>query len=340
MKPRKLEAADAIRWDEFVRAHPDGTFFHLSGWGSVVQRAFGHTSHDLLVEQDGRIVAVLPLMRMRSRLFGDSLVSVPFGVYGGIVAENDEARRALRDAAESLARRLGVGVLELRNRARLNEDWPCKTLYVTFRRELDADPEVNLQRVPRKQRAMIRKGIKAGLTSEIDADIERFYPLYAESLRNLGTPVFSRRLFRSLREVFGEHCEVLTVLHEGRAVASVMSFYFRDEVLPFYGGGSSAARDLAANDFMYWELMRRAAERGVRIFDYGRSKCDTGSYSFKKHWGFEPAPLFYECLLVRAQELPAVHALNPRYATLIGMWKRLPLPLANLIGPLISKNLG
>ena len=139
-----------------------------------------------------------------------------------------------------------------------------------------ADGWRNFQAIPRKQRAMVRKGIGAGLVGELDKDNRRFFPIYSESVRNLGTPVFSRRLFDTLREVFGERCEVLTVTREHQAVASVMSFYVRDEVLPYYGGGGSLARSSSANDFMYWELMRRACERGIRVFDFGRSKRDTG----------------------------------------------------------------
>jgi FemAB-related protein (PEP-CTERM system-associated) len=213
-------------------------------------------------------------------------------------------------------------------------------LYVTFRKELDPDPDTNLKQIPRRQRAMVRKGIKAGLVGQLDDTTDRFYPLYAESVRNLGTPVFSRRLFDALREQFGRQCEILTIEHEGRPISSVMSFYFRDEVLPYYGGGSFEARGVAANDFMYWDLMRRACERGVKVFDYGRSKRDTGSFRFKKHWGFEPEPLHYECLLVKAREIPEVNPLNPKYAFFIRTWKKLPVGVANALGPWLSKNLG
>ncbi len=149
---------------------------------------------------------------------------------------------------------------------------------------------------------MVRKGIQRQLRSEIDADVERFFELYADNLHRHGTPPHSRAYFRALRRVFGDDCEVLTVLGpDGQAVSGVMSFYFRDEVLPYYAGDIPAARELAANDFKYWELMRRACERGIRMFDYGRSKRDTGSFDFKKNWGFEPEPLHYEYRLYNAR---------------------------------------
>jgi FemAB-related protein (PEP-CTERM system-associated) len=194
--------------------------------------------------------------------------------------------------------------------------------------------------IPRKQRAMVRKGIQAGLTSELDDGIDRFYRAYSESVRNLGTPVFGKRYFQILKEVFGADCEVLTITSGGGLVASVLSFYFRDEVLPYYGGGTDEARAVKGNDFMYWELMRRAAERGVKVFDYGRSKVGTGSYGFKKNWGFEPEPLHYEYHLVRADRVPDVNPLNPKYRLFIAAWKRLPLAVSRLIGPMIARSLG
>jgi FemAB-related protein (PEP-CTERM system-associated) len=213
-------------------------------------------------------------------------------------------------------------------------------LYVTFRKAIDPDVEKNMNAIPRKQRAMVRKGIKAGLSSETDDGVDRFFSAYAQSVHRLGTPVFSQKYFRTLRDIFGPDCEVLTITQGGRLIASVMSFYFRDEVLPYYGGGTEEARDVAGNDFMYWELMRRSCERGVRTFDYGRSKHGTGSFDFKKNWGFEPQPLGYEYRLVRGKRLPEVNPLNPKYSLAIRIWQRMPLFLANRIGPLISRSLG
>jgi len=293
-----------------------------------------------MAESNGEVRGIVPLGRLRSRWFGDTLVSTPFCVYGGIVAADQKSWKALTRAACDLAKRLRVDRLELRNQRRQQPEWPCNELYVRFRKALEPTAEENLKAIPRKQRAMVRKGIKAGLEAEVESGIERFYTLYSESVRNLGTPVFSRRYFRVLREVFGDASEVLTVSHNGSPLASVMSFYYRDEVLPYYGGGVAAARALAANDFMYWELMRRSCERGVRFFDFGRSKREVGSYRFKKHWGFEPEPLFYESKLVAGDRIAEVNPLNPRYQRAIRAWRRLPLRVTQWIGPWISRHLG
>ena len=335
-----LEPADFSRWDEFVAGCSEATFFHRAGWKAVIERAFGHATYFLYAQTGGQIEGVLPLAEVKSRLFGHTLVALPFCVYGGIAARSERARQALDDAARALAEKLRVDHLEYRGRAPQHPDWVHKDLYVTFRKEIDPAAERNLLAIPRKQRAMVRKGIKAGLQTGIDDGVERFFTAYSASVHRLGTPVFARRYFQILKEVFGGDCEVLTVTHEGRLVASVLSFYFRDEVLPYYGGGVASAREVAGNDFMYWDLMRRACERGIRVFDFGRSKRGTGSFDFKKNWGFEAQPLHYEYLLVKGKRVAEHNPLNPKYRMFIRMWQRLPLPLANLIGPHIVKSLG
>lgn len=337
---KALVEADHPRWEAFVAGCPEATFFHRAGWREVLERAFGHATHYLYAEAGGEIRGVLPLARIRSLLFGDALISTPFCVYGGVAALDREARHALEAAAVGLAGELGVGHLEFRNLEPRRPDWHPKPLYATFRKPIDPDPERNLLAIPRKQRAEVRKGIKAGLAGVVDGGVERCYDLYAESLRNLGTPVFARRYLEILREVFGEACQPLVILHRGRPVCGVVSFYFRDQVLPYYGGGGEAARGLGANHFMYWELMRRAALQGVGLFDFGRAKVGSGSYEFKRHYGFEPEPLHYECRLVRAPELPLVNPLNPKYRLFIAAWKRLPLPVSRFLGPWLARDLG
>jgi len=339
VRVRELRPADFSRWDEFVSGCPEATFFHRAGWKTVIERAFGHCTTFLYVEAGGQIEGVLPLAEVNSVLFGHALISLPFCVYGGIAAGSERARRLLDEAAVALAEKWRVDYLEYRSLTPHHPEWARTDLYVTFRKAIDPDVERNLNEIPRKQRAMVRKGIKARLKGEIDEGVERFFAAYADSVHRLGTPVLSKRYFQTLREVFGPDCEVLTVTRDGGLVASVMSFYFRDEVLPYYGGGTEQAREVAGNDFMYWELMRRACERGMRVFDFGRSKQGTGSFDFKKNWGFVPQALHYEYRLVRGKRVPELNPLNPKYRLLIRLWKRMPLALANRIGPLIAKSL-
>jgi len=336
-----LASVGSTAWNAFVEAHSAGTFFHLAEWQQLIAEVHGHRTHFIAASRSGIIEGVLPLAEVRSRLFGHALTSLPFCVYGGTLATSEEAREALEAHAVALAQARGVAHLELRFREGGRADWPGKDLYVTFRKSIEADPDLNMKAIPRKQRAMVRKGIDAGLRAEVDQDIERFFPIYATSVRNHGTPVFPRRHFARLLELFGDRASVDTVVTPaGEAIASVLSFHFRDEVLPYYGGGLPSARELKAFDFMYWSVMCRAAERGARCFDYGRSKLGSGSFSFKKNWGFEPEPLPYRYHLVRATQVPDVNPLNPKYRLFIAAWQRLPVPVANLIGPWIARSLG
>jgi FemAB-related protein (PEP-CTERM system-associated) len=340
LEVRELGDADAARWDAFVAQCPEATFFHRAGWRRVIEASFGKRCPFLFAERDGEIRGVLPLVHVKTRFFGNSLISTGFTVGGGTAAIDDEARKALDARAVALADELDVDYLEYRSGTATHDGWASKPdLYVLFQKPIDPDPEKNMLAIPRKQRAMVRKGIKAGLVSEIDEDTDRLFPVYAESVRNLGTPVFTAGYLRNLKREFGPDCDIVTILDGGRPVASVLNFYFRDTVLPYYGGGTEQAREVAGNDFMYWEVMRRAAERGFRLFDYGRSKRGTGAFAFKKNWGFEPRPLVYEFWLRRGGELPDINPLNPKYRLFIAGWQRLPLAIANRLGPWIARDL-
>jgi FemAB-related protein (PEP-CTERM system-associated) len=338
---RPLDEGCFAAWDKFVQTHPEGTFFHRAAWSTVIERAFGHQTHYVRAEQDGVITGVLPLARVKTFLFGDTLISVPFCVYGGPLAVDRETAAALLAHATSLLRTTGASAIEFRHRAGAAIDWAARPdLYVTFRKPIEADHDKNMKSIPRKQRAMVRKGIQNGLTSIVDRDTRRLHGIYAQSVRDLGTPVFSRRYFAMLADVFRDDCDVLTVMDGDTAIAAVMNFWFRDEVLPYYGGGTLAARRRAGNDFMYWEVMRRAADRGSRLFDFGRSKIGTGALDFKTNWGFAPEKLCYRYKLAPGAAIPDHNPLNPKYRLLIEAWKRLPLPLANAIGPAIVRGLG
>lgn len=336
---RLYRDSDKCSWNKFVREHPDGTAYHLAEWREVLHRAFDHRTHYLLVERRGAIRGILPLAETKSLLFGHALVSTPFCMYGGILAIDDDAHAVLERAACDLARRLQVDYIEMRDRKRRHPQWPYKDLYVTFRKEISDDAEKNMLAIPRKQRAMVRKGIKMGLRAEVDEHVDRHYNMYSESLRNLGTPVFSKRFVEALKESFGDACDIVTIFNGDRPVASVLNLYFRDEVLAYCGGGTQEARAVAGNDFMYWEVMERARQRGCRIFDYGRSKRGSGAFDFKTYWGFEPEPLYYEYYLVNRKDVPNLSPANPKYRGVIDLWRRLPLRLTQLLGPVLAKHL-
>jgi FemAB-related protein (PEP-CTERM system-associated) len=332
-------------WQAFVAGHPDATFFHLLPWRDIAEQVFGHRPRHLVERQDGAVAAVLPLVEVRSRLFGYALISTAFCVGGGPLANNAAALRGVLDQAERLGRELQVDYIELRDArvapdAALAAGWAARDdLYANFEAPIPPSEEANLMQIPKRQRAVLRKALERDLTTTVDAGVEVFFPLYARTMRDHGTPALPRRYFEALKQAFGEDCEVLTVRQDGRPVSSVLSYYFRGRVLPYYTGSRPEARNLGSNDLMYWTLMRRAAERGCAVFDFGRSKRGTGPFSFKCNWGFEPRPIAHHYRLIRSGALPNVNPTNPKYWAMIEAWRRLPLPVANAVSPFLSRSL-
>ncbi|MEX0760143.1 MAG: FemAB family XrtA/PEP-CTERM system-associated protein [Tistlia sp.] len=341
LRVRAAEAADRPRWDDFVEGCEEATFFHRFGWSEVVRKAHGHRTWYLLAEREEAIEGVLPLVLVSSPIFGKALISTGFTVGGGIAAASDPARRLLAERAAEIGRERGVDYVELRSETAVLDDWLVKDgTYAVFRRPLAEDDEENLKAIPRKKRADVRKAIKSDLSVEIDAPVAEVYALYAESLRNHGTPVFSQRFVEAILEEFPDATELSLIRKDGEGLASLLSFFFRDQVLPYFAGATPAARGHHAFDYLYWTLMQRAAARGVRIFDFGRSKTGTGSYDYKRFWGFEPQPLSYQYHLVRARALPDVNPLNPKYRMMVRTWQHLPLWLSRRVGPLVARQLG
>ena len=333
----EADRADAGLWDAFVQSHPDGSFFHLFGWKRVLEEGAGFDTPFLIARRGAQVTGVLPLAHTRSWLFGNALVSLPFCVRGGALAHDEASAAALIRHACQLAETHRVDHLELRHANRQAPGLVCKAeTYVNFSRAILPSEEDNLKAIPRKQRAVVRKGIADGLVSHEGHDFDTFFRIYATSVRNLGTPVFPKRYFRALLDTFGDRIRITTVSHGQKPLASVLSFLHRGTVMPYYGGGLPAARIHKAYDFMYWEVMRTACAAGYTTFDYGRSKVGSGAYAFKKNWGFEPAPLRYEYHLVKRAALPDLNPANPRFALAVAVWKKLPLPLANLLGGRIS----
>jgi FemAB-related protein (PEP-CTERM system-associated) len=341
LKIRAIEDGDAAGWDAFVFSHPGGTFFHRAGWRKIFQDVFHLDPRYLIAERGQEIVGILPIVLQRSLLFGTALLSSPFCVEGGPLSLDDEADAGLTSAALDLQRKAKAPYLEFRSRKATREGWTArKDLYAGFCRALSPDDAENLKAIPRKQRAVVRKTLESGLCSEANGDLAEVFHVYAESVRNLGTPVFPKRYFSALLGTFGKDCDTVTVKDGGVPVSAVLNFYHGDTVLPYYGGGTSLARRNGANDFLYWEVMRRAAARGCRKFDFGRSKSGTGAFAFKKNWGFVPEWLEYEYHFLPGHSMPDKNPLNPKYALLIGLWKKLPLPLANFLGPWLIRGLG
>lgn len=330
--------------DAWVRARGEATPFHLTGWSRAVAEGCRQRAHYLVAERGGALCGVLPLTEIHSALFGRAMVSAGFAVGGGILADDSRAVEALGEAAWALAGRHHCPTLELRGVFPDSPAWRASEgVYAGFTRPLAADDDAELLAIPRKQRAEVRKALGNGMEVRIGSapeDRAAHYAVYAASVRNLGTPVFPRALFDAVLDRFGEDADILTVRHESRPVASVLSLYFRGCVFPYWGGGTTEARLLRANDLMYFALMRHAHKRGCTHFDFGRSKLGTGAFAFKKNWGFEPQPLRYATRTADGAEPREINPLSPKYRLQVAAWQRLPLWLANRLGPPIARGLG
>lgn len=340
------DARDAALIGAFIADHPDATPFHRPEWLLAVAAGTGNPAVALIAEQDGALVGYLPLNEVHSPIFGRLLASSGFAVGGGLLTGPGCDLAALFAAAEGLAASRSCPTIELRGGAMppAGAGWTSRSeAHCGFVAPLADGDEALLLAIPRKQRAEVRKGLEADLTVTVGsgaADRAAHYAVYSESVHNLGTPVFPRALFDAVLDRFGVDADILTVSCEGRPVASVLSLYHRGSVLPYWGGGTQAARRLRANDRMYFELMRHARARGCDRFDFGRSKTGSGAYHFKRNWGFEPAPLTYAVWTAPDSAKRDANPNSAGNAALAALWRRLPLGLANRLGPWIARGLG
>jgi len=312
-------------------------------WQRLIQNTFGHEPRHIVASNSaGNVIGVLPLFLVRSLIFGRMLVSTPHATYGGILASSDAVAQAIFLRAHEMAKELNVEFLELRNfRNALPDDLlQRKDLYVTFRQELRRDPEASFLDIPRKKRYRIREGIKHGLEFRVDEIGNReFFDLYSRNVRRLGTPVFPRRLFEAGRREFGPACKVFSVHWKGMLVSAAWTLFYNDEFMSFFAASRREYDHLSLNNFMYWMLIKYGCENGYKTFDFGRSKRGTGSCEFKEHWGMTMTGLQYQYALVRRQSMPDTSPLNPRFSWGIRAWQRLPLPVTQTLGPIISRHL-
>lgn len=331
--------------DAYVAGHPLGSAFHRPAWSMAVAKGCGQAAHYLLAERNGAIAGLLPLTEVHSPLFGRALASAGFAVGGGPIADDGRMVDALADAAWDLAGRLSCPSLELRGGATPSAAaWHVEAgTYAGFARSIAADDDTELLAIPRKQRAEVRKAIGFDLavrTGTAAVDRADHYAVYAESVRNLGTPVFPRSLFDAVLDEYGADADILTVRHQGRPLSSVLSLYHKGVVMPYWGGGTHEARMWRANDMMYYALMGHARARGCTSFDFGRSKFGTGAFAFKKNWGFDPQPLAYAIRTGDGQKPREINPMSPKYRLQVAAWQRLPLCVANRLGPWIARGLG
>jgi FemAB-related protein (PEP-CTERM system-associated) len=336
-----LSSEDARR-DAYVRTHARGTFFHLSGWRRVVERVHGHDAVDVCAWRGERMVGVLPLMLCRG-LFGSRLVvSMPYATYGGPLGDDAPIEHALVERAQRIAEELRVGHLELRCLEDPGLPLAGSALYCTFLRDLPADPEEILARMPKKARAEARKARDKHQLELSNGhwyldDLQRMFLLNKHAL---GSPGLPGAHFRAILQQFEHNVFVHLVRQGGQPLAAVMSFAYGDTLIAYYAGTRPGAdREVSASNFMYLALQQWAVERGFRRFDFCRSRVDSGAFEFKRHQGFEPTPLHYRYHLVKRRHPPSFTPSNPRTAVLRSAWKRLPLWLARSLSDRLASHL-
>jgi FemAB-related protein (PEP-CTERM system-associated) len=333
---RQLQDGEEGEWDGFVRSCPSGTLFHLAAWRRVTAAVLGHESIYLVARRGTAITGVLPLSRVRNRLFGDCLVSMPLAVYGGICATDADSYSQLLSASGEIAKEAGVKYVEMRNRTEpFATNLAGRDLYVTFTQDLTLGPDKLLERLPRDTRYMVRKSLKNGLTWASDISLAEFYDIYARSVHRLGTPVFPMKLFAQVMSEFADNCRVFGVRKGSQAIAAVLCLYFEDRVMPYYGGSLAEFNRDAPNNFMYWNLIAQSCAEGLRYFDFGRSKKGTGAYQFKSSWAMQEAELPYRYLLVKAREVPHLSPVDQKFQLPVALWKRMPYSWTKVLGPAV-----
>ncbi len=332
--------SEALRdaWEAYLLRCPQATVFHRLAWCDAAGEAYGHRPLHRLAMCDGEVVGVLPMMLVRSRIVGRVIVSVPYATYGGILSDDAQVADALLAEAKQLCVEHDVEYLELRQKDETHFDLPTNDRYDTFRCTLPEDPAAVLTTIPKKARAACRKGLASCEVVFGREHLDAIYDLYAYTMRRLGSPNYSKTLFVALANRFGEECVCELVLLDGKPVAGVMSFVFRDELVAYFSGSLPAAMAVCASNAMYLTLQQNCIERGLRVFDFNRTRRDNpGPHAFKRHMGFTPEPLHYKLMLHNRTELPNLSPSNRKFSAAVRIWKHLPLWIARPGGSLITR---
>jgi serine/alanine adding enzyme len=335
----RAELSDANDWNAFVESHPDATGYHLWTWRRVFEAGLGHRCPYLIARRGRRIVGVLPLVEVRSRLFGTALSSLPYVNYGGLLAIDADVNAALAASAAALATDRACSCVLFRHRSRLLPDRPVRTHKVTMLLELPASVDDLWNGLDRKVRNQIRKAEKSGVAVASGGVelLDEFYRIFAVNMRDLGTPVYGRALFRSILEQFPADARLHLARLNGEPIAGALSYAFRNWIEVPSASSLRAHRSLCPNHLLYWSVLREAIGERRVVFDFGRSTPQDGTYQFKEQWGARPLELPWEYMLSAGASLPTDDRHSPRYERLIAAWKRLPVPLATRIGPSIAR---
>jgi serine/alanine adding enzyme len=341
LRVERIEDAAAAEWDAYVGEHAEASAYHGYAWRSIVRTVFGHETHYLAVRDQISLCGVLPLVRLKSALFGDFMVSLPYFNYGGVLATHARAREALLQSTAELARSLGVSHVELRHRSAEQSQWPARTDKVAMLLNLPAAGESVDKILPSKLRSQVKRPVREGAQCVFGALelLDEFYAVFAENMRDLGTPVYGKSFFRTILATFPQRTWIAIVRLRDEPVAAALLLDHRDTVEIPWASSLQRFNKLGVNMFLYWNVLQRAASRGCRVFDFGRSTVDGGTFRFKRQWGAQPLQLHWHYCLPAGGELPRLNPDNPKYRLAVAAWRKLPLAVANRLGPHIVRNL-
>jgi len=333
---------DGSDWDLYVAAHGDSTNYHRYGWRRVIEKSFGHKTYYLVV-RDGndQIRGLLPLVYMKSSLFGTYLISLPFFNYGGMLCSGDGISECLLKSAQTILYDLHAEFIELRHLEKIPCGLETKEHKVTMILELEKDEEAQWKALDAKVRNQVRKAEKSGLQAvagHLDL-LDNFYEVFCRNMRDLGTPVYGKDFFRNILETFPDTTRIISVILDGKTVASGILTWFRDTLEVPWASSISDYKEKCPNNLLYWEAIRFAIGNGSRKFDFGRSTPGEGTFRFKKQWGAKPVQLYWQYLLRDGERLPELNTKNPKYEMAIKVWQRLPVSLTKALGPHIVKNI-
>jgi serine/alanine adding enzyme len=343
MDIRLFRQKDSKLWDKYATESSISNCYHLIGWKNVVERSFGHKTYYLLAEDSkNKIKGILPLVHLKSILFGNFIISLPYFNYGGICADNEEISNQLLTEAAGIASEKDAEHIELRHAHLISNGLPVKTSKISMRLELPQKAEELFNSFSSKLRSQIKRPEKVGMyiKSGREEELESFYDVFSTNMRDLGTPVYSKEFFKNILEEFPETTRINTVYAKmGTPVASGFLVGFKEILEIPWASSLRCYNQYSSNMLLYWSALTFACENGHKIFDFGRSTPGEGTYKFKEQWGAKPIQLYWHYWMRNGGPLPELNPKNPKYQLAIKIWQKLPVSLTRFLGPRIVKNL-
>lgn len=331
----------AVEWDQFLLEHPQGNFYQRYGWKHINEKNFSHQCFFQAAMENGKITGVFPMVYVKSRLFGNILSSMPFVNFGGLCADSNDTAKQLLDHAEELTSTCGADYLEIRSTEQYARELPAATHKISMVLDLDKDPDVLWNAFKSKHRTNIRRVYKNSIHVRQGRHdlLDDFYTLLSKSWKGLGTPIYRKSYFADILNTFPEETRIFIAYQNDLPVAAAFNGYYKDIVEGMWAGALPEQRSIQANYVLYWEMIKDACEKGYARFHLGRSTADTGAEAFKKKWNAYAMQLYWQYILNSRDSIPQLNVNNPRYEMAIKLWRKLPLQVTTVLGPLIARSI-